>query len=62
MIGFYYFILWVIIFKYSLQVILFVVIILLLLLFDSNRIVYITTILCNINQEPRCKIQAGGPG
>ena len=55
MIGFYYFILWVVIFKYGLRVILFVVIILFLLLLDSNRIVYITTILCNINQDPRCK-------
>ena len=26
-----------------------------LLLLDSNRIVYITTILCNINQDPRYK-------
>ena len=26
-----------------------------LLLLDSNIIVYITTILCNVNQDPRCK-------
>ena len=37
------------------RVILFVVIILFLLLLDSNIIVYITTNLCNVNQDPRYK-------